>query len=273
MAIKPRLLAALALAASCLAGPAQAHFQLLYVPETTLHRGENLEFAIVFTHPYAGGPVMAMPEPRAFDLISRSGVSRTDLRKYLRPVQWHSQQKGAAAYRASIPRDLVRTLGDHVFVLEPAPYLEAEEGLFIQQITKVIVNVGGVPGAWSEAVGLPAEIQPLNKPYANWTGGVFRGVVLSEGKPVPFAKVEIEYLNHAVDLDANALSPDAKVAAPHPAFEVQSAYADAQGVITVGLPRAGWWGIAALSVGPTQTYQGKQLSQDAVLWIQAKDIK
>lgn len=273
MTFKQRLLAAFAVAAGFLAGPAHAHFQLLYVPETALGRGEALDFAIVFTHPFAGGPVMAMSEPRAFDLVSRQGTSKTDLRKYLRPVQWRGGQQRAQAYRATIPRELVRSLGDHVFVLEPEPYLEAEEGLYIQQITKLVVNVGGVPGAWSEALGLPAEIQPLARPYANWTGGVFRGVVLSDGKPVPFARVEVEYLNHDVDMEKDALGSKAHVTAPHPAFEILSAYADSQGVITVGLPRAGWWGIAALGVGPTQTYRGKPMSQDAVLWIQAKDVK
>jgi len=256
-----------------LAGTAQAHFQVLYTEETALQRSGNLEFALVFSHPFSGGPAMAMPEPRAFDLVSRQGGEKTDLRKYLRPVEWQSRENRATAYRASIPRELVRSLGDYVFVLEPEPYLEAEEGLYIQQFTKLVVNVGGVPGHWADPVGLPVEIQPLNRPYANWTGGVFRGVVLSKGEPVPYAKVEIEYLNHAVDLERNAFGRKAQVSAPHPAFEILSAYTDGQGIVTIGLPRAGWWGIAALGIGETQTHKGKRLSQDAVLWIQARDIK
>lgn len=273
MTIKQCILQASAAIAFGLAGTAHAHFQVLYTEETALQRGGNLEFALVFSHPFSGGPTMAMPEPRAFDLTSRHGGEKTDLRKYLRPVEWQSRENRAAAYRASIPRELVRSLGDHVFVLEPEPYLEAEEGLYIQQFTKLVVNVGGVPGHWADPVGLPVEIQPLNKPYANWTGGVFRGVVLSKGEPVPYAKVEIEYLNHAVDLEKNAFGRKARVSAPHPAFETLSAYTDAQGVLTVGLPRAGWWGIAALDIGETQTHRGKRLSQDAVLWVQVKDIR
>ncbi len=273
MTTKRRILQTLAAAALGLVNAAHAHFQVLYTEETALQRGGNMEFALVFSHPFSGGPTMAMPQPRAFDLTSRNGGEKTDLRKYLRPVEWQGLANRATAYRASIPRELVRPLGDHVFVLEPEPYLEAEEGLYIQQFTKLIVNVGGVSGHWADPVGLPVEIQPLNKPYANWTGGVFRGVVLAKGEPVPYAKVEIEYLNHAVDLEKGAFGSKAKVSAPHPAFEILSAYADAQGVVTVGLPRAGWWGIAALDIGETKTHKGKRLSRDAVLWVQVKDIK
>ncbi|WQG57717.1 hypothetical protein RHM66_22725 [Pseudomonas sp. RTB3] len=44
-------------------------------------------------------------------------------------------------------------------------------------------------------------------------------------------------------------------------------------MVTIGLPRAGWWGIAALNIGATKTYKGKPLSQDAVLWVQVRDMK
>jgi len=274
MQIKRLLRHAIAAAAlGALAGAAQAHFQVLHVEETTLQRGENLEFAMVFTHPFPGGPVMSMTTPRAFNLVDRGG-QKTDLRKYLKPVEWQAKDNKATAYRASIPKELVRSLGDHTFVLEEEPYLEAEEGLYIQQFTKLIVNVGGVPSHWAEKIeGLPVEIQPLNKPYANWTGGVFSGVVLANGEPVPYAQVEVQYLNHDVDLKKNAFDRKAKVTVSSPAYETLSLYSDAQGKFTIGLPRAGWWGIAALNIGETKKHEGKPLSQDAVLWVQVKDVK
>jgi len=269
-----QLLQALAVTAfSGLTGVAQAHFQMLYVEDTAPTRAQSLEFALVFTHPFSGGPTMVMEKPRAFSHISAHGGEKIDLRHYLRPVQWQSRDNRTTAYRASIPRELVRSLGDHVFVLEPEPYLESEEDVYIQQFTKLIVNVGGVAGNWSEPQGLPVEIQPLSKPYANWTGGVFRAVVLADGKPVPFAEVEIEYLNHSVDIANNAFGEQDYVTAPQASFKAQSTYTDAQGVLTIGLPRAGWWGIAALNIGSTKTHKGKPLSQDAVLWVQARDMK
>jgi len=166
----------------------------------------------------------------------------------------------------------VRSLGDYVFVLEPAPYYEEAEDKYIQQFTKMVMNVGGVPGNWAEEVGLPAEIVALNKPYANWTGGVFRGIVLAGGEPVPFAEIEIEYINHQPDLENHGFIEAAAIEAPHPALENISIRADANGQFSIGLPRAGWWGICALAVGPVTEHEGKPLSQDAVLWVQAHDI-
>ena len=149
------------------------------------------------------------------------------------------------------------------------------EYVYIQQFTKLIVNVGGVPGNWAEPQGLPVEIQPLSKPYVNWTGGVFRALVLADGKPVPFAEIEIEieYINHSVDNEKNAFGQQDYVTAPQASFKSLSTYTDAQGVVTIGLSRAGWWGIAALDIGKTKTHKGKPLSQDAVLWVQVRDMK
>ena len=274
MITQSRLLQLLAGAAlSCTASVAHAHFQLLYVNDTAMHKAQELEMAAVFTHPFDGGPTMAMGKPLSFSHISSHNGEKTDLLRYLRAVDWQSRENQARAFRATLPKAMMRALGDHIFVLEPEPYLETEEDLYIQQFTKLIVNVGGVPDQWADAQDLPVDIKPLSKPYANWTGGMFRAQVLADGKPVPFAQIEVEYLNHGVELDKNAFKPEGEVKSPQPAFNTLSTYSDAEGVVTIGLPRAGWWGIAALDIGSTKTYKGKALSQDAVLWIQARDMQ
>ena len=259
------------------APPAMAHFQMLYVEESALERGAAISMEMVFTHPFSGGPTMAMGQPRVFHVVSQRGDEAkpvtTDLKQYLQPIQWQGVGNQAPAYQAVIPREVMRSLGDYVFTLEPEPYLEKEEDKYIQQFTKLVMNVGGVPGNWHQPQGLPAEILPLNKPYANWVGGVFRGVVLSQGQPVPFAEIEVEYVNHAADVKNKAFVITPAVVAPHPAYGNMSIRADANGVFEIGLPRAGWWGVCALHVGPVTQYLGKPLSQDAVLWIQAKDMR
>jgi cobalt/nickel transport protein len=258
------------------AAPAFAHFQMLFVEESARIRGGATNLALIFTHPFAAGPTMEMGTPEGFYVIHQAGdegePERTDLSQYLTPVIWQGADNSAAAYQAALPANLVRSLGDYVFVLEPAPYYEEGEDKYIQQFTKMVMNVGGVPGNWAEEVGLPTEIIPLNKPYANWTGGVFRGIVLSGGEPVPFAEIEIEYINHAPNLETNSFAEEAAIEAPHPAFENISMRADANGHFAIGLPKAGWWGICALAVGPDTEHEGKVLSQDAVLWVQAHDI-
>ncbi|WP_198516918.1 DUF4198 domain-containing protein [Sinorhizobium meliloti] len=174
---------------------AAAHFQMVEMGPANRAPGRPAEMLLLFTHPFSGGPSMDMGKPEEFYMVQARGdePSQTaDLKQYLSPVDWHDAHHGskATAWRASVPGKLMRSLGDYTVVLQPAPYLETEEDIYIQQFTKMMFNVGGVPGKWAEPVKLPAEILPLNKPYANWTGGVFRGVVMSNGQPVPFAEIE-----------------------------------------------------------------------------------
>lgn len=265
-----------ALLAASFALPAQAHFQLLYTPEAALTEAAPVPLALVFSHPFDNGLTMAMGKPEAFYVVSQRGDTEprtTDLMQYLEPVEWSGGEGSkAAAYIARPPRNVTRSLGDYTFVLRPSPYYEEQEDKYIQQITKTVVNVGGLPGAWDEPLGLPVEIVPLDKPYANWVGGVFRAVVLSGGKPVPHAEVEVEYLNHEPQIDAHRFDPEGKVTAPQQSFGTLSIRADANGQVIIGLPKAGWWGICALNLDDGETHEGKELSVDAVLWVKATDM-
>ncbi len=261
--------------AALLATPAGAHFQLLYTPEAALSEAAAIPLALVFSHPFDNGITMAMGKPEAFYMVSQRGDAEprtTDLMQYLEPVEWTGGEGKAAAYVANPPRTLTRSLGDYTFVLRPSPFYEAQEDKYIQQITKTVVNIGGIPGDWDKPLGLPVEIVPLDKPYANWVGGVFRAVVMANGKPVPGAEVEIEYLNHDPQIAARRFDPQGKVTAPQQSFGTLSIRADAHGQIIIGLPKAGWWGICALDLDADEQHKGKELSVDAVLWIKATDM-
>jgi cobalt/nickel transport protein len=254
---------------------AHAHFQLLYTPEAALNEAAAIPLALVFSHPFDNGFTMSMGRPQAFYVVSQRGdaeARKTDLLQYLEPIEWSGVESKAAAFVANPPRSVTRSLGDYTFVLEPAPYYEEQEDKYIQQITKTVVNVGGIPGEWDKPLGLPVEIVPLDKPYANWVGGVFRAVVLSGGEPVPHAEIEVEYLNHEPQIDARRFDPEGKVTAPQGSFVTLSIRADAQGQVMIGLPKAGWWGICALDLDDGATHEGKDLSIDAVLWVKATDM-
>ncbi len=234
-----------------------------------------IELALVFSHPFDNGFTMNMGMPEAFYVVSQRGEGEpktTDLMQYLEPIEWSGVDSKAAAYLARPPRNVTRSLGDYTFVLRPAPYYEQNEDKYIQQITKTVVNVGGLPGAWDEPLGLPVEIVPLDKPYANWVGGVFRAVVLSNGEPVPHAEVEVEFLNHEPQIADRRFDPEGRVTAPQDSFTTLSIRADAAGQIIIGLPKAGWWGICALNLDDGLKHEGKELSLDAVLWVKAADM-
>ncbi|WP_337228823.1 DUF4198 domain-containing protein [Proteus faecis] len=243
-----------------------AHFQMIYTPESALSKGANIPLVTLFTHPFSDEHTMDMGTPESFYVVHKDKTK--DLKDSLQPIQWQGNANRAQAYKTDYK---ARGMGDHVFVLTPAPYYEKSEGAYIQQITKVMVNVAGLPTDWDKTYGLKAEIVPLTKPYSIWTNSTFSGVVMSEGKPVPFADIEVEYLNSDMDLTNNK-TEKTKFSAPQDSFITLGIKADENGKFTFGIPKSGWWGFAAMGVGPDTTFNGKELSQDGVIWVQAKDM-
>lgn len=257
-------------AALCAAGllgvqPAQAHFQLAYTPEVNLKAAGSVPMMLVFWHPMENGHAMDMGQPQALDLVFKG--EKTDLLGGLRPITFKGAENEAKAFEVDLP---IKRNGDYIVALTPAPYYEGSEDIYIQQITKSFLNKGGMPTGWNEPVGLPTEIVPLNKPTNGLAGGTFSGVLLSDGKPVPGAEIEIEYISAEPDLTTKAAGAATVEAPPGGALV---AITDANGVFTFGIPRAGFWGFAALGSGPVTEHEGKALSQDAVLWMRAYDMK
>ncbi len=275
--MKKQFFAALGLMASiAMAAPASAHFEMVYTNgDTAMEKAVDLDMRIAFAHPAESGHMMDMGGVSEFYALYKRGENapqKVDLKQYLKPIKWASSQGSGSAFSAMIPRKEIRSIGDYVFVVVPGYYMEKEEDIYMQQITKLIANVGGAPTIWNEPAGLPCEIVPMIKPYATWAGNVFQGQVLSGGKPVPGAEVEVEYLAFPPDMKANAFAKTAVVNYPNSSLVTQTVIADQNGIFTFGLAKAGWWGFAALGIGPDKEYQGKELSQDAVIWVQAHDI-
>ena len=246
-------------AAFCLLMPlaATAHFQEL-IPATEIvdaETGRPLTLELTFTHPMEGGPAMPMAEPAAFGVLTPSG--KRDLRGELEAVQVDDK----AAYRAEVE---VPRPGDYVFYVEPAPYWEPAEGVMIVHYTKTVVDAFGAEEGWDRMVGLPVEIEPLTRPYGLWTGNLFTGVVTKGGEPVPNAEVEVEWRN------------DGSVGPPAGPFVTQVLKADVNGVFSYAMPRAGWWGFAALIEGdePMQNPEGQEVpvEQGALIWVRARDM-
>lgn len=262
--------------AAALASSAFAHFQMVYTPESALTKGGDIPLKLVFNHPFADEHTMDMglnakeeiKPVEEFFVVHKE--KKTDLKKDLKNIIFKGNSNEGKAYETEYK---ARKMGDHVFVLVPAPYYEKNEDAYIQQITKMIVNVAGAPTDWDAELGLKAEIVPLTKPYSIWAGSTFSGIVKSDGKPVPFAEIEVEYLNYDVDVKANQMGKKAHATAPQDSFVTLTIKADENGKFTFGIPKAGWWGFAALGVGPDDKHDGKELSQDAVIWVQAKDMK
>lgn len=245
---------------------ASAHFQMLHINDYMRDKGGKITLKMPFTHPSNGGPMMSMGSPKSLSLTHKGKT--TDLTDKLTALEWQGTQDTAMAYQAETR---LRGLGDYTFSLIPEPYLEASEGLYIQQFTKAIFNVGGLPTDWHEPLGVAAEIIPDQKPYAVYAGGLFSAVVMSDGKAKPGVEVEVEFLNYPVDKEG--FGKDAFVEYPSENLNIMTVVTDENGRFFFGVPHEGYWGFAALGVGAETAYKGKALSQDAVLWIQAHQLK
>ena len=242
-----------------------AHFQLFYTPEVNLSKASNVNFKMLFWHPMENGHIMDMAEPDAVYYRHKGKV--VDLKDQMKSIIYTGATNHAAAYEVTTR---IRRLGDYTFVVEPAPYFEGSEGKYIQQLTKSYVNRGGVPTDWMEPVGLPVEIVPMNKPTNIITGSTFTGRVMADSEPVSGAEIEIEYMASKLDMTNNKTLPT--TVSPMPGGAIV-AISDQDGYFSFGIPRSGFWGFAALEIGSKTEYEGKPLSQDAVIWIKAYDLK
>ncbi|MCR9275064.1 MULTISPECIES: DUF4198 domain-containing protein [Mameliella] len=244
---------------------APAHFLLEYTTDALIDRPGDVPVKLVFWHPFENGHVMDLERPQEFYVIHRG--EKTDLMDTLQPITFTGASNSAAAFLGSVP---VKRSGDYVLVTVPQPYFEESEDKYIQQFTKSVLNRNTLPTDWMAPVGLPTEILPLNKPYNIIAGSTFTGQVLANGEPVAGAEIEIEYMAAEPDMDGS--SATAPVASPPPGGAVV-AISDANGYFTFGIPKAGYWGFAALGAGPVTEHEGKELSQDAVLWIRAWELE
>ena len=127
----------------------------------------------------------------------------------------------------------------------------------------------GLEDVWDQPVGLETEIVPLTRPYGLWAGNLFSGQVVLKGKPVPFAEIEVEYLNETATI-GEFVEP------PADPFITQVIKADSNGVFHYAMPRAGWWGFSALSEADwTLPQQGEQKAVEigAVYWVRTRDMQ
>ncbi|QDL94277.1 DUF4198 domain-containing protein (plasmid) [Paroceanicella profunda] len=209
--------------------PAAAHFQEILPSADVLPEGGAVTLALRFTHPVMGGPQMDMARPQAF------GMWRDGADHDLLPLLKRVEESGTSAWTAE---EMLPEPGAAIFHVTPAPYWEAAEGKFIVHYTKVVVDSWASGEGWDVLLGLPVEIAPLTRPTGLWAGNLFRGVVMAQGAPVPFAEVEVEFVN------------DGRYTIPNDAFSTQVIKADANGTFAYAMPFPGWWGFAALTEGP-----------------------
>jgi cobalt/nickel transport protein len=240
---------------SLLPSIAFGHFQTL-LPETDIVTAakKSLQLKLLFTHPMEQ-TLMQMAKPIQFGVLVNG--QKQDLLSTLQPQQLADKTFYTTTY-------LMKTPGDYIFYVEPAPYWEPAENKMIIHYTKVIVDVFDAQQGWDASVGFPVEIEPLVRPYGVWTGNLFQGIVKHAGQPVPFTPVEVEYFN-----ENNTIKPPAEP------FVTQVIKTNANGVFSYVMPISGWWGFAALLEGkPMQNPAGKEVAVElgGLIWVKATSV-
>ena len=237
--------------------PAWSHFGMLIPSDTMVMQEDNrtVTLTLSFSHPFEMMG-MELVKPKAFQVLFDG--KRHNLMDSLEKTQVMRH----GAWKAAYP---VRRPGVYMFYMEPEPYWEPAEDSFIIHYTKSVVTAFGDDEGWDEEIGLKTEIVPLSKPFGLYAGNVFQGIVKLNGKPVPFAEVEIEYYNK-----------DKKYTAPTEYMVTQTIKADGNGVFTYAAPVSGWWGFAALNSADFKLpHEGeeKDVELGAVIWVYFHEMK
>ena len=236
-------------------GTARGHFGMIIPSDSMILQGDDrtVTLALSFSHPFEGRG-MDLVYPKIFGVLSKG--EHQNLLGSLKKQQVMGQMAWEAQIRLKRP-------GVYVFYMEPQPYWEPAEDIFIVHYTKTVVTAFGDDEGWDQPVGQKTEIIPLSKPYGLYRGNVFQGIVKQDGKPVPFAVIEVEYYN-----------ADGRSSAPTPYMISQTIKADKNGVFTYAAPKAGWWGFAALTQADFKLKHNgieKEVELGAVIWVKFHD--
>ncbi len=236
------------------ANPAAAHFGMVLPSDTmvTQEDGREIELRFGFAHPFTPEG-LELVAPQSVEVFHSDGVD--NITETLKAEDFHGAAGFAASYTLGRP-------GVYTFVMQPEPYWEEAEQTFIQHFSKTHIAAFDDDSGWDAELGLKTEIVPLTKPFGLWAGNLFQGIVKFDGKPVPFAEIEVEHYN------------ETGLGVPNEIMVTQTVKADANGVFSYATPSAGWWGFAALK---TANYslprddQAMPVELGAVIWVKFEE--
>lgn len=235
----------------CFMSSALAHFGMVIPSDSMVMQDDSrtVRLNLSFSHPFEMIG-MDLEKPKIFNVMANGKTeSLTDA---LNKTRIMDHEAFSADYQIKRP-------GVYMFYMEPQPYWEPAEDCYIIHYTKTVVTAFGDDEGWDEEIGLKTEIVPLSKPYGLYAGNVFQGIVKMDGKPVPYAEVEVEYYNDRKQFTA-----------PTDYMITQTVKADKNGVFTYAAPESGWWGFAALNEADFKIQhdgEDKAVEIGAVIWV------
>ena len=228
-----------------LAVMANAHF-LTFLPNTdnvTSKDESTIKLDAMFIHPF---------EQTGMTMVEPVGIFLGEEKLPLKETTKFEHKAWASEYKIKRP-------GVYKFHTVPQAYFEPAEEKYIIHVPKLIISAFGLEDGWDEPLGLKYEIIPMVKPFALYSGNLFQGKVLHNGKPAANVEVEVELYN------------EFGLKAPSDAHITQVVKTDDNGVFSFVMNHKGWWGFAALIEEGEKEYQGKMypIENGALMWVKA----
>jgi len=225
---------------------ANAHF-LTFLPNTdnvTDKKDTQIDFDISFIHPFEQTG-MTMEKPQLFLENTKNPLTLKQTEKF-------DHKAWSSSYIIKMP-------GVYKFFVQPQPYFEPAEEKFISHVPKIIISGFGFEDGWDEPLGLKYEIIPMTKPFGLYSGNLFQGKVLHDGKAASNVEVEVELYNKF------------GLKSPTDAHITQVVKTDDNGVFSFVMNHKGWWGFAALIEEGELKHDGKSypIENGALMWVQA----
>jgi uncharacterized GH25 family protein len=251
------------LALLLLESASQAHYHMMIPDKPSAKKGEEVTVTCQFGHPFESelSDMLALRQV----ILYGPGGAGTDVTKKLEKVALRDRKgKDVAGYRLKFTPD---ERGDYVIEMTSAVTTLPDTKEVVQDTVKVVVHVQAQKG-WDMVSPGEFGCSPLTRPYGLLSNVVFQArftgsVKKDERRPNPFPNdnllVEVERYN-------------AKPPKVFPAdeFITRTMKTDRDGVVTTGLPEAGWWCLTATRRRSEKvTVAGKEVAvkRRATLWV------
>lgn len=144
------------------AGPVSAHFGMVIPSDSMVMGIENktVNLKLSFSHPMEMIG-MELAKPKAFSVMING--KKQDLLGTLEKTLI----MGRTAWKSDFK---VKRPGVYMFYMEPTPYWEPAEDIYIIHYTKTVMAAFGDDEGWDQELGLKTEIVPLSKPFGLYDG-------------------------------------------------------------------------------------------------------
>jgi cobalt/nickel transport protein len=239
---------------------AQAHYNMLLPDKPSVKKGETVTFTYQWGHPFEH-ELFDAPKPERLVVLAPNG-KRSDLTKALERITVPARaDKKVIAYQFKFTPE---QRGDYIFLLQTPPIWMQEEGIYLEDIVKVVLHVQAQKG-WDAKSEREFELLPLTRPYGLQAGMVFQAQILLppriREKSVD-SPVEIERYNASAPV---SLPPDEHI--------TRKVKPDPNGIVTATLTEMGWWGVTASRDGGQVSRDGKRVWKTlrTTLWVFVDD--